>query len=269
MTGPLGILAGSGDLPRRLIAASRGRQRDVFILAVDGQTDRETVDGCAHGWFRIGAVGAMFDALHKAGVRDLVMAGKFVRPSLFSLAPDARGAALLARIGFRALGDDGMLKLLTAELESEGFRVVSVADVLGNQSIGKGPLGQHAPNEKDDYDIERGMAVLHALAPVDVGQACVVQQGTVLAVEAAEGTDAMVERAALLQRGGERGVLVKLAKVQQDDRLDLPVIGADTVRKVASAGFAGIAIDGNRAILVDRDATIAAADAAGIFLVGV
>lgn len=269
MTDPLGILAGSGDLPRRLIAAAKTRGQDVFILAVEGQTDPLTVESVAHGWFRMGAVGGMLDALRKADVKDLVMAGKFVRPSIFSLAPDAKGAALLARIGFRALGDDGMLKLLTEELEHEGFRVVSVADVLGDQSIGKGPLGAHAPTEKDDYDIERGMAVLHALAPVDVGQACIVQQGTVLAVEAAEGTDAMIARAASLTRGGERGVLIKLAKLQQDDRLDLPVVGTDTVRRIVEAGFAGIAIDANRAIILDRPATIAAADAAGIFLVGV
>jgi DUF1009 family protein len=265
---PLGIIAGSGVLPRRICASALRRGRTVYILALEGQTEAETVAGLPHGWFRIGAIGGMLAALKAAGVRDLVMAGKVVRPSLLSLAPDARGAALLARIGFRALGDDGLLKILTGELERDGFRVLSVPEVLDETAPGLGRLGEHDPGTADWSDIARGQAVLAALAPQDVGQAVVVQQGIVLAVEAVEGTDAMLRRAGELKRPGGGGVLVKLAKPQQDDRLDLPVIGPATIAAVVAAGLAGVAVDGSRAILVDRQETLAAADAAGLFVVG-
>ncbi len=266
----LGIVAGGGALPREIIAACRARGQSFYVLALDGQADPETTNGAPHSWHRMGAAGAIFAALRAAGVQEVVFAGKVKRPSLLAVAPDVRGAAFIARIGVKAFGDDGLLRAIAEEFEREGFFLRSVPEVLARDGSGPthGPLGLHVPDAVANADIARGVAVLCALGPVDVGQAVVVQQGMVLAVEAIEGTDAMIARAGLLKRPGGGGVLVKLAKLGQDHRLDLPGVGPETVRAAAAAGLVGLAIDGEFTTLIDRDAVRALADEAGLFVIG-
>ncbi len=266
--GALGILAGGGALPRRLIAACRATGRACFVVAFDGQTDAETVAAVPHAWNRLGAAGATLDHLRAAGCADVVMAGTIKRPSIAALAPDLRGAALLARIGWRAVGDDGMLRAVAAELDKEGFRVVSPLEVLADLAALAGVWGRVAPEAAHMDDIARGADVARVLGQADVGQAVVVQQGLVLAVEAIEGTDALVRRSAALAQPGQAPVLVKRAKPQQDRRLDPPVIGPQTVAVAAASGFAGLAVEAGTTLVVDRPATIAAADQTGLFLFG-
>jgi DUF1009 family protein len=266
--GPLGILAGGGDLPRRLIAACQSASRPCFVLAIEGQTDAATVDGVPHGWAALGAAGRMFELLRGAGVRDIVLAGAIKRPSLLDLRPDAKGAQFLARVGLRALGDDGLLRAVVAEFEREGFRVIGVPDVMGTLPAPTGLLGRIAPDALARTDIARGVEVARALGAVDVGQAVVVQQGIVLGVEAVEGTDALLARIGALRRTGPGGVLVKLAKPMQDRRVDLPTIGVATIRKAAASGLVGVAIEAGATLVIDLVGVVAAADAAGLFLEG-
>jgi DUF1009 family protein len=266
--GPLGILAGGGALPRRLIAACRDAARPCFVVALEGQADAATVEGVPHGWAALGAAGRVFDLLRGAGVREIVLAGAIRRPSLLALKPDVKGAQLLARIGLRAFGDDGLLRAVIEELEREGFRVVGVQDVLGSLPAPAGQLGGIAPDPQARADIARGVEVARALGTVDVGQAVVVQQGIVLGVEAAEGTDALLMRVGGLRRDGPGGVLVKLAKPAQDRRVDLPTIGVATVDKAAAAGLVGIAVEAGATLVLDLVGVVAAADAAGLFLEG-
>jgi hypothetical protein len=263
---PLGLIAGAGALPRRILRDQAERGRPVFVLALEGHTDPETVAGVPHVWHRLGAAGAILASLQAAGVRDLVMAGKVERPSLLSLAPDAEGAAILARIGWRALGDDGLLRAVAGELAARGFRLAPVPEVLSNATAPAGVWGRVAPDATARADIARGFAVAHALGLVDVGQAVVVQQGIVLGVEAIEGTDALIARAADLARPGPRPVLVKRAKPNQDVALDLPVVGPVTIAAVIAAQFAGIALEADRVLVLDRTELVASADAAGLFL---
>lgn len=264
--GPLGILAGGGELPRRLVATCARLARRCFVVAFEGHADAATVVGVPHAWAPLGAAGRVFDALREAGVRDVVLAGTIRRPSLLSLKPDARGAALLARIGLRALGDDGLLRAVIAELEREGFRVVGAHDVLGGLVAPAGVLGRVTPDPQARSDIARGVEVARALGAVDVGQAVVVQQGIVLGVETAEGTAALLTRVGALRCEGPGGVLVKLAKPGQDRRVDLPTIGVATVEQAAAAGLAGIAIEAGATLVLDLAGAIVAADAAGLFL---
>jgi hypothetical protein len=264
----LGIVAGGGPLPRRLVEACRRDGRGVFVLAFRGQTDEDGLDGVPHIWSRLGAVGDNLKALREAGVVELCLAGRFRRPSLTEIRPDWRGAAFLARVGFQALGDDALLQALRRELEErEGFRLVGPHEVLGDLLAEAGCLTRVAPDEAAEADIRRGLEVARALGRLDVGQGAVVQEGVVLAVEAAEGTDAMVRRCAGLKRAGPGGVLVKARKPQQDDRLDLPTIGLDTVAQAAAAGLRGIAVEAGAALVVDRDALAEAADRAGLFVI--
>lgn len=266
----LGILAGGGELPRRLIAAARAQGREVFLVAFQGQTDPKTAEAAPSMWTHLGSAAAILERLRAEGVEELVLAGPIRRPSLLSLRLDARAAKFMAQIGRRAFGDDGLLGAIVRTLEEEeGFRVVGVHDILQDVLADAGRYGAHAPDRQAEADIRRGIEVVQALGRLDVGQAAVVQQGIVLGVEAIEGTDALLRRAGELRREGPGGVLVKLAKPQQETRIDLPTVGLATVEAARAAGLRGIAVEAGRALVVDRARTAAACDAAGLFLVGI
>jgi DUF1009 family protein len=266
----LGILAGAGELPARLIETCRSEGRAFFVLAFEGQTDPGCVDGAPHAWVRLGAAGKALKLLREAGAEDLVMAGAIRRPSLSVLRPDAWAAKLIAKAGVRAVGDDGILSAIVRELEEqEGFRVVGPQSILPEMLATEGVYGAVHPNEDARKDIDRGILVVQTIGALDVGQAAVVQQGMVLAVEAVEGTDVMLARCREVRRDGPGGVLVKVRKPQQEDRADLPTIGVPTVEGAAAAGLAGIAIEAGGTLIVNRAAVVAAADEAGLFLIGV
>lgn len=263
----LGILAGGGPLPRRVAEAGLEGGREVFIIAFDGQTDRDIVDGLPHAWMRMGAIGRIFDRLHAEGVEDLCMIGHFRRPSLREAMPDLRGSKVAARIGLNSGGDDTLLRAISDVLTEEGFRVVGAHEVLEDLLATPGVLTKRTPDEQDRADIARGLEVASAIGALDVGQGAVVQQGLVLAVEAAEGTDAMLARCGALRRDGGGGVLVKAHKPQQDRRLDLPVIGVSTVEAAAAAGLVGIAVVAGGTLIHDSRAVAEAADRLGLFVV--
>ncbi len=263
----LGILAGGGSLPRQVAEAAAQQGRAVFLVAFEGQHAPETVAGFPHIVLPIAKAGQIIKALKAAGVVDLVMAGGVRRPSLSELGLDWRGVQLFAKIGARALGDDGLLGAIGKELELEGFRLVGPRDILTGGTVTAGLLGRYAPDAQAEADIAHGIKVAKILGAMDIGQAVIVQQGLVLGVEAIEGTDALIVRAGPLRRDGPGGVLVKIAKPQQDRRIDLPTIGPETVERVAAAGLRGIAVHAGNTLLLDRDALIAAADAAGLFII--
>lgn len=265
----LGILAGGGSLPARIAEAVRGQGRDVFVVAFEGHTDPATVAGLPHLWSRFGAAGSIIARLKQEGVGDLVFAGPVRRPSFTELLPDWYTTKFLAKVGTRALGDDGLLRSVAKQLEGEGFRVVGLHEFLTGLLTAPGPVGRLLPDEEAERDIARAVAVARAVGALDVGQGAVVQQGIVLAVEAVEGTDAMLERCAALRRPGPGGVLVKVAKPQQDRRIDLPTMGVTTVETAARAGLRGIAVEAGGSLLVDRAAVAEAADRLGLFVVGI
>ncbi|NBC32984.1 MAG: UDP-2,3-diacylglucosamine diphosphatase LpxI [Alphaproteobacteria bacterium] len=264
--GTLGLIAGGGDLPRRIVEACRAGGRPVFVIALNGLTDPDLAADVPHQWLRIGAASKILTALREAGAGDLCLAGTFRRPSWRELMPDLRAARFLTKVGFSGLGDDEAMRAVRAELEAEGFRLVTVADVLAGWTAPAGLLTRAAPDAQALADIRRGLEVARTIGRLDAGQGAVVQQGIVLAVEAAEGTDAMLARCGALKREGPGGVLVKALKPQQDAGLDVPTIGATTVRGAAAAGLRGIAVEAGRAMLVDPPAIAAAADECGLFV---
>ncbi len=264
----LAILAGGGTLPARIAAAVRGQGRDVFVVAFDGHTDPTTVAGLPHMWSRFGAAGTIIRRLHDEGVGDVVFAGPVKRPSFTELLPDWWTTRFLARVGTRALGDDGLLRAVVRELEEEGFRVVGLHELLKDLLTVAGPVGSLIPDAEAERDIARAAQVARALGALDVGQGAVVQQGLVLAVEAIEGTDAMLARCADLARPGPGGVLVKVKKPNQDRRIDLPTMGVTTVEKAAAAGLRGVALEAGGSLLIDREAVAEAADRLGLFVIG-
>jgi UDP-2,3-diacylglucosamine hydrolase len=268
MAGRIGIVAGNGSLPRRLVESCKAAGREVFVLALDGEAEPEMLADVPHAWCRIGAAARGLDLLRANEVSELVLAGGVHRPSIVSLRPDWRAAKFFARVGRRVLGDDGLLSAIVKELEREGFRVIGPDQLLEAAGLPEGPLGRLQPDAAAQVDIEHGVRVARALGVLDVGQAVVVQQGLVLGVEAIEGTDALLRRCADLRRDGPGGVLVKLEKPGQERRVDRPTIGPRTVMLAAEAGLRGIAAQAGATLVLDRDELVRAAEEAGLFVVG-
>ena len=269
MAAKLGILAGGGDLPARLVEVCHASGRAVFVLAFEGQTDPATVLGVDHAWVRLGQVRPGLEALHGAEVEELVLIGPVKRPSLNEIGFDLRGAKFMAKIAAQGLGDDGLLSAAIRALEDEGFTVVGADDVLADLLAPQGRISEGRPDAQAESDIARGLEVLRALGAVDVSQAVVVQQGIVLGIEADEGTDGLLARCADLARAGPGGVLVKIRKAGQERRVDLPTLGTETVAGAVRAGLRGIAVEAGGSLIVDRAAVAEAADAAEIFICGI
>ncbi len=266
----LGILAGGGPFPGRVAAAAVAAGRPVFVVALRGFAEPAVIAAYPHQFIRIGAAGEILASLRRHGCKDLVLVGPVRRPSLLDLRPDAEGTRILARIGRAAFrGDDGLLAAVVRVLGEEGFRILGAHEVLTEAVGPAGVMGRVAPDAAAMSDIARAAEVARALGRVDVGQGCVVQQGIVLAVEAIEGTDSMLARAAGLSRPGPGGILLKLVKPGQDRRADLPTIGPATLRAAAAAGLRGVAFEAGGTLLTDRAGCIAEADAAGLFLIGI
>ena len=267
MARKLAILAGRGPLPAQVAAAAHAQGAQVFVLAFEGETDPDLIRELPHRWVPLGAVGRTIDALRAARVEEVVLIGAVRRPSLASL--DRRGMQLLARLGLRRHGDDQLLRLIVAELEGEGFRVVGADTLIGGVLAPEGPMTVLAPDAEAMRDIALGVEVAERLGDLDIGQAAIVQHGLVLGVEAVEGTDALIARCAGLKRAGRGGILVKVKKPGQERRADLPTIGPHTVRLAAETGIAGIAVQAGHCLIIERAEVIAAADRAGLFVIGV
>lgn len=268
---PLGILAGGGLLPGRVAAAAVAAGRTVFIIGLEGFAEKPVLAPYPHDFTRIGAAGRVIELLRANGCKDVVLIGTVRRPSIFDLRPDGYALKLIGRVGRSVFGsgDDTLLAAVVKVLGEEGFRVVGAHEVMTQALAPRGVLGAVAPDTAAMGDIARGVAVARALGGVDVGQGCVVQGGLVLAVEAIEGTDAMLARAGTLRRGGPGGVLVKIAKPGQERRADLPTIGPVTIANAAAAGLRGVAFEAGGALLAEREASVAAADRAGLFIIGI
>ena len=267
MSAPLGVIAGGGSLPLRVVQAASALGRPVHIVVLEGHGDPAAYAGLSHVTLRWGLAAQMLTWLKQHGVKEVVLAGNVTRPSLLSLRPDAASMKLLGRIGRAAFnGDDSILRAVMKVLAEEGFEVVGaqalLAGLLPQAALLAGPM----PDDVARADIARGLAVCHAIGAVDVGQAVVVQQGLVLGVEAIEGTDALILRAGALKREGPAPILVKAPKPAQSTLVDLPTIGPRTVESARVAELRGLAFQAGGTILLERDVTIAAAEAAGIFL---
>ena len=268
--GALGILAGGGPIPGQVARAARDAGRPVFVIGFQGFAEPAVIENFPHEYVRLGAAGRMLELLRQHDCRDLVLVGPVRRPSLLSLRPDAEGTRILAKIGAAAfLGDDGMLAAVVRVLGEEGFTILGAHEVMETMLGASGVVSRLKPDAAAWGDIHRGIEVARALGSVDVGQGCIVQQGIVLAVEAIEGTDAMIARSAVLARPGAGGVLIKLVKPAQDRRADLPTIGPDTITNAHKAGLRGIAYEAGGTIFTDKAGTIRAADDAGLFLIGI
>jgi DUF1009 family protein len=275
VTAKLGLIAGGGALPFAIATACRDADRPLFVVRLKGfaEQDLSEFDGID---VNPAELGKLFKALKQAGCRSVCFAGLVRRPDFSALIPDLRGlAALPGAIMAARRGDDSLLRFLALEFEREGFTVEAAHEVGVGLVLGEGALGRIAPNASHRADITRALEVARAIGGLDIGQGAVVARGLVLAVEAQEGTDAMLARCAELPvtlRGTPKdpvGVLAKAPKPMQDRRLDMPTIGAATVTAAAHAGLAGIVGEAGGLLVLDRQSVIQRADDLGLFVIGV
>ena len=273
--GPLALVAGGGDYPLQLARILAGRGQRPFIVAIDGVAEPEAFGDADVRRYRLGQLGSMLDELRRRGIADIVMLGNLPRPSFSALRPEASTLKYLPYFAkaFRG-GDDHLLSGGIRFLEQQGFRVLGPAEIAPELAAPVGPLGRRQANPEQRELLQRGFALLDALSPFDVGQAAVLADHRVVAIEAAEGTDAMIRRVADLVASGRLrigkgdGVLVKTPKLDQDLRLDMPAIGPETLRNIADARLSGIGVKAGQVLVGDRSGLGRLADQLGLFVEG-
>lgn len=265
----LGIIAGSGQLPHLLVATCQKQNITPYILAFDGHTDHELVEGLDHIWTHLGALQKNINWLKSNDVQDLVFCGGIKRPSIRQMKPDFRATKFFARHSLRALGDSDLLSAVKQEIAKDGFTMHGVHDFIDDILTGEGTLGTLSPSKVNESDIKHGMMIAQEIGRLDIGQAVVIQDGVVIGVEGVEGTDALIKRVKpLLKKSKNKGVLVKACKPQQDKDLDLPTIGIDTIQNISESGLAGVAVHANNSLILDPQAVTKCADRLGVFVYG-
>ena len=267
----LGIIAGNGLLPSEIINYCKLYSRPYFVIAIKGQTEPRLVqDDIPHEWMRLGEAGNIIKSLRLQNVTQLVMAGSIIRPSLKDLNPDIWTVKFFAKTGAAVLGDDGLLSSLCKVLhEQEGFDIIAPDELLPELVTKEGIYGIISPSDENKRDILTGVTAALELGSRDLGQAAVVRNREVIGLEDWRGTDSLLKDINPSSDAKPNGVLVKVAKPNQDRRIDLPTIGPNTIINVENSGLCGIAIQSGSSFILDKKYTVESADKRGLFIFGV
>ena len=267
MLEPLGVIAGKGAYPRELVRSARAQGVPrIFAVAFRGETD-PVIGRLADQvvWLRIGQLRAMLEALRASGVRQVVMAGQITPTHLFRVKPDAELWRLLK--GLQERNAHTIFAAVGEALREAGIELKRASLFMEAAMPAVGVLSSRGPTAREQRDIDLGLRVARTTSGLDIGQTVVIKEGTILAVEAFEGTDATIRRAGRL--GGPGSVVVKVAKPGHDMRFDLPVIGEHTLRVLRRVRASALAVQAGRAILLDRESLVRRADELGLCLVAI
>ena len=269
----LGLIAGGGQLPIHVVQAASEEGIDVSVIGLEGYAS--SADYKDIHFFRIAEFGRIVKFLKKSKCTHVCFAGLVTRPDFKTLKPDLKAMLHMpGAIKAAQQGDDALMRYLLELFEKEGFEIISPQSLCQSLVVPEGVLGAVKISGSHAQDARKACEIASKIGALDIGQGAVVNRGVVLAVEAQEGTDAMLERLLSLPaelRGtaeARSGVLAKMVKPGQEMRVDLPTIGPMTVENAAKAGLAGIVVEGGRAFVIDRAKVIQLADAAGIFVAG-
>jgi len=272
--GPVAIVAGGGSLPVEVARHAKAGGFDPLVVAIRGEADA-AIAAFDPVWVEWGQIGRMISAIEARGCRDMVLIGGIGRrPEFGAMVSDMATLRRIPKILKALIGGDGdVLDKVLRMIEDEGFRVIGAHEIAPQLLAGAGPLTARKPNAARKQDIAVAIGALDALGAHDIGQGVVVANRRIVAVEAAEGTDSMLARCADLVESGRISrkavpVLVKAAKPGQDQRVDLPAVGPRTVEGAKAAGLSGIAVEAGKVLIAEREAMIAAADKAGLFVYG-
>ena len=263
----IGIIAGSGQFPLLFIKAAKAAGRIVVVVAHKGETIQEVAAAADMVcWVKLGQLGKIIRFFHDEGVGEAVFLGAITKTQIFrDVLPDLKGLTLWNKIDTRQ--DDAILRAVAGALEREDIKVLESTFYLRHLLFPGGVLTKKKPSQEQRQDIEFGWRNARAIGQLDIGQCVVVRNLSVLAVEAIEGTDATILRGGALAK--EKAVVVKVRKPSQDFRFDLPATGLKTVETLASVKGAVLAVEAGQSLLFDREIMVAAADRAGIVVVGV
>ena len=267
----LGLIAGNGRFPFLVLDAARGAGHDVTVIAIKEEAFPDLEDQAARPpraalhWVSLGQLGKCISLLKDSGVTQALMAGQVKHTKLFAdIIPDMTLLGVLMRL--KARNTDALIAGVADVLRDHGITLLDSTAFLAPLLAGAGVLTKRRPTPDEQADLEVGYRVADTIAGLDIGQTIAVKSGALVAVEAMEGTDAVIARAGQLAGSGVR--IVKVAKPNQDMRFDVPVIGVSTIDAMAAAGATLLSVDAGKTLMIDGDAIIRAADAAGIAIVG-
>ena len=267
----LGLIAGNGRFPFLVLDAARGAGHDVTVVALRDEAFPDLAEAAARPpaaafhWISLGQLGRLITLLKDAGVTQAVMAGQVKHTKLFAdIMPDLTLAGVLMRL--KAKNTDALIAGVADVLRDRGIELLDSTAFLGPLLAGEGSLTRRAPTAEEQADLAFGYGIADAIAGLDVGQTIAVKSAAVVAIEAMEGTDAVIARAGQLAGPGVR--VVKVAKPNQDMRFDVPVVGVSTIEAMKAAGATALSVDAGKTLMIDGDAIIKAADEAGISIVG-
>jgi DUF1009 family protein len=277
MQGPLAIVSGGGTLPFEVADAAIARGRKVLLFPIKGAADPQRAKSYPHRWIGLTQGRTLMRLMRKEGCRDVVLIGSLNRPSPWQILLSLHDilSMLPTLLGALRRGDNHLLSVVARFAERNGFHIIGAHEVAPEILVKKGSLTARQPSDIQRTSIDRGLALLNAIGSYDVGQGAVVINQNIVAVEGIEGTDAMLARVRDLRRLGRvatmagEGVLVKAPKPQQDRRFDLPAIGPKTVRGVAEAGLAGLAVVAGQTVIAEPEELLREADRLKVFVVAV
>ena len=262
-----GLIAGGGDFPLLTLRAARAAGHETVVVAVKEEAEPEVeslADWCQ--WVSLGQLSKLIAAFHSQGVSQALMAGRIQHRQIFSaIRPDWRLLKLLNEL--RRKNTDSILGALARVLEDEGIQLLDSTFFLASSLASEGPNGRRKPSSAEQSNISYGRKVARALARYDIGQSVVICEQACVAVEAMEGTDAVLVRAGQLANG-RKLTLVKVAKPAQDMRFDVPVIGPRTIRKMHAVNATTVSVEAGKTLLLNKKALLAEADRAGISVFG-
>ncbi|WP_375327010.1 LpxI family protein [Candidatus Tisiphia endosymbiont of Nemotelus uliginosus] len=260
----IGIIAGDGDLPVLLANNFRQQGKQCYIAILSAEVDGTLYKNCSYQFFKIGMVGAIIEYLNQHNVKDIVLAGKVKRVNLRSIKVDLIGSLLLARILKQTfLGDNKLLSIIIAFLQEKGFNIVSYYEMLNESNE---MITQQLPSAQDLLDITLGKKLLDSISTLDVGQAVVVEDGYIIGIEAAEGTDHLITRCADLRKNSTGAILIKGMKKGQDTRVDMPTIGLQTIHNLINHQYKGIAVEKNKVVIIEPELMVELANKYGLFI---
>ena len=268
----LGLIAGNGRFPFLVLDAARRAGHDVTVVALKDETFPELADlaarppAAAFHWISLGQLGALIKLFEDAGVTQAVMAGQVKHARLFAVMANADAALLRVLMRLKARNTDGIIGGIADAMRDKGIELLNSTAFLAPLLATEGVLTRRAPDEGEQADLAFGYRIADIVAGLDVGQTIAVKAAAVVAVEAMEGTDAIIARAGQLAGAGVR--IVKVAKPNQDMRFDVPVVGVSTIDAMKAAGATILSVDAGKTLMIDGDAIVKAADEAGICIVG-
>ena len=268
----LGLIAGNGRFPFLVLEAARGAGHDVTVVALEDETFPELAElaarppAAAFHWISIGQLGTLIKRFEDAGVTQVVMAGQVKHTKLFAVMAKADATLLGVLMRLKTRNTDGLIGGIADVLRDRGIELLNSTAFLAPLLARAGVLTRRAPDEDEQTDLAFAYRIADIVAGLDIGQTIAVKAAAVVAVEAMEGTDALIARAGQLAGPGVR--IVKVAKPNQDMRFDVPVVGVSTIEAMHAAGATTLSVDAGKTLMIDGDAIVNAADEAGICIVG-